>query len=562
MLKQIKFHVLLLISFVSCSTLDTTKRGFVTSNAMVVSAHPLASKTGSDILLRGGNAIDAAIAVQFALAVVYPDAGNIGGGGFMVLRLNDGRTDALDFRETAPLNASRDMFLDKDSNVIKNLSEYGHLSAGVPGTVDGMVKAHKKYGSMPWNELIQPAIDLAYNGFPLTEKEAKKLNKYKNDFIRNSTVKPDFIIKERWKQGDTLRLPELANTLEMIRDSGRAGFYEGSIAKNIVDEMQRGGGLISFDDLKKYESIWRTPLTGKYKEYNIISMPPPSSGGIALIQLLTIAKDYPLKKWKWNSANTIHLMAEAEKRVYADRAKHLGDPVYYDVPVNGLLDTGYIKQRMADFLISNATPSKKINAGNPPKPESKETTHYSIIDQFGNAVSCTTTLNGSFGSKVFVAGSGFLLNNEMDDFSIKPDHPNKYGLVGGEANAIAPDKRMLSSMTPTILEKNGKLFMVVGSPGGSTIITSVFQTILNVTEHDFSMQAAVNAKRFHHQWKPAWIQTEWATINFSTGMKLIFKGHKIIPIGDIGRVDAVLVLPDGRLEGGADLRGDDYAAGF
>ncbi|MDX5480117.1 MAG: gamma-glutamyltransferase [Hymenobacteraceae bacterium] len=547
----------------SCTDRDLDEVGRMGEQAMVVSAHPLASAVGADILRRGGNAFDAAVAVEFALAVVYPDAGNIGGGGFMVLRQHDGSIDALDYRETAPATAHRDMYLDQEGNVIEGLSVSGHLAAGVPGTVDGMVQLHQKYGSMPWEALVQPAIDLAAQGFPLTAKEAAKFNKFRGDFLTYNTVKPDFALSYHWQAGDTIRFADLAATLERIRDQGRSGFYEGKTADLIVAEMERGGGIITREDLQHYSAVWREPLTSMYEGYKVIAMPPPSSGGIALIQLLTLSEDYPVAEWGWNTVEATHFMVEAERRVYADRAAHLGDPAYYDVPVAELLDEEYIRQRMADFSPEKATDSDAVSAGQPVAYESTNTTHYSIVDPAGNAVSATTTLNSIFGAKVFVAGAGFLLNNEMDDFSIKPGYPNIYGLVGGEANAISPGKRMLSSMTPTILEKDGKLLMVVGSPGGSTIITTVYQTILNVIEHGFPMQGAVNAGRFHHQWRPDWVLSEWGALGFGTALKLWLKGHRVVPhTGTIGRVDAVLVWPDGRLEGGADPRGDDAAAGF
>nr|WP_304608505.1 gamma-glutamyltransferase [Pontibacter anaerobius] len=530
---------------------------------MVVSAHPLASAVGAEILRQGGNAMDAAIAVQFALAVVYPDAGNVGGGGFLVLRQHDGMLDALDYREKAPAAAHPDMFLNEQKEVVEDLSLKGHLAAGVPGTIDGMVQLHEKYGSMPWQELVQPAVALAANGFTLTSKEAEKLNEQRLEFIRYSTRRPEFILKPHWSEGDTVQLQDLARTLELIRDKGRAGFYEGRTADLLVAEMKRGGGIITKEDLADYTSVWRKPLTGQANGYRIISMPPPSSGGIALIQLLTISEAYPLQDWGWNSVKSAHLMVEAERRVYADRAKHLGDPDFYRVPVEGLLAPAYIQRRMKGFDPGKATDSDLVAAGAPAPPESPNTTHYSIVDAQGNAVSVTTTLNSSFGSKVFVAGAGFLLNNEMDDFSVKAGFPNSYGLVGGEANAIAPGKRMLSSMTPTILEKNGELFMVVGSMGGSTIITTVYQIILNVTVHGFPMQAAINAGRFHHQWKPDWILSEWGALGALDGLGLWWKGHRLAPKpGGIGRAAGILVLPDGRLEGGADPRGDDAAAGF
>lgn len=570
MMKKVLIFFIFFLSFlfilfyvVSCNDRDLDEIGLVTEQAMVVSAHPLASAVGADILKRGGNAVDAAIAVQFALAVVYPDAGNIGGGGFLVLRQHDGNIDALDYREKAPAAAHRDMYLNEKGEVIEGLSVKGHLAAGVPGTVDGMVRVHEKYGSMPWDALVQPAVMLAARGFPLTQKEAKKLNENRDDFIKYSTKRPEYILRDHWAAGDTLQLEELARTLERIRDHGRAGFYEGTTAEFIVSEMKRGGGIITKEDLAGYRSIWRDPIIGKYKNYKIISMPPPSSGGIALIQLLTIAEDYPLDEWGWNTAKTAHLMIEAERRVYADRAKHLGDPAFYDVPVEGLLDETYIRQRMDDFSVKKATDSDEVSSGEPPPYESPQTTHYSIVDPAGNAVSVTTTLNSSFGSKVFVDGAGFLLNNEMNDFSVKPGYPNIYGLLGEAANAIEPGKRMLSSMTPTILEKDGELFMVVGSMGGSTIITTVYQLILNVIAHGFPMQGAVNAGRFHHQWEPDWVLSEWGALGAGTGLRLWLKGHKIAPkTGGIGRAAAILVWPDGKLEGGAEPRGDDAAAGF
>lgn len=565
------FLSLILIStfiFSSCAPESTPKKeaqapikGFVADSAMVVSAHPLASQVGVDIMKKGGNAVDAAIAVNFALAVVYPTAGNIGGGGFMVIRQNTGEGNTLDFREAAPSLASRDMYLDENGNVVENSSTRGHLAVGVPGAVDGMVKAHEKYGSMPWEQLVQPAIDLAKNGFLLTEKEANGLNSNRENFEKYSSIKPEFLLKE-WKSGDSIKWLGLAGALERVRDQGRAGFYEGQTAKDIVEEMERGNGLISYEDLKSYQSIWRAPIKLNYKGYNIISMPPPSSGGLALSQLLTIVEPYDLSKLKHHTAASIHVITEAERRVYADRATHLGDPDFHAVPINDLLDKQYLKDRMNNFNKDLATKSVDIKAGEFAPVESEETTHYSIVDAQGNAVSVTTTLNGGYGSKVVVGGSGFILNNEMDDFSSKPGYPNSYGLVGGEANAIAPGKRMLSSMTPSIVDKDGQLFMVVGTPGGSTIITSVFQSIVNVLDHGMTMQESVSAGRVHHQWLPDAVFYETNALDSMVISELEAMGHDMKERGPYGRVDAILVLPDGRLEGGADPRGDDKALGY
>ncbi|MGV3684739.1 MAG: gamma-glutamyltransferase [Daejeonella sp.] len=529
-------------------------------NGMVVSAHPSASKVGIDILKKGGNAIDAAVAVQFALAVVYPSAGNLGGGGFMVYRSADGEIASLDFREKAPGKASRDMYLDEAGNPITVKSLYGHLAAGVPGSVDGMVKAHAKYGKLSWVEVIQPSVDLARRGFPVTERQTRDFVEEQEDFKKYNPGK-SYYIKDKWVPGELWVQDDLANTLELIRDKGREGFYEGPVADLIVAEMQSGAGIISKEDLKNYQAVWRQPITGNYKDYKVITVPPPSSGGIALLQLLNSVEPFPLRRWGYNSDSTVQVMVEAERRVYADRASHLGDPDFYKVPQKYLILPVYSKFRMSNFNWDKATPSTDIKAGEVPR-ESEETTHFSIVDKAGNAVSVTTTINGSYGSKVFVKGAGFLLNNEMDDFSVKPGSPNMYGLLGGEANSVQPNKRMLSAMTPTILEKNGELFMVVGTPGGSTIITSVFQTILNVIEFDKSMQAAVSAKRFHHQWFPDDIAMERKALDSMTVVRLTQKGYKFRDRGPIGRVDAILKTKWGYYEGGADPRGDDTTLGW
>ena len=553
------------INIFSCNTDSTTENqkkivGTIGEKAMVVTAHPIASKVGKEILQNGGNAVDAAVAVQFTLAVVFPFAGNIGGGGFMVYRANDGTSSALDFREMAPGKASRDMYLDSAGNVIKNLSILGHLASGVPGSVDGMIEAHAKYGSLPWEQLVQPAIDLATKGFPVTKREADGFNRISESLKELNTLQPSHLLNE-WSVGDTIYHLELASTLVRIRDNGRAGFYQGETAQLLIEEMKRGHGIINQEDLDNYHSIWRTPVISNYRGNKIITMPPPSSGGIALTQLLQSVESYDLKNLGHNSADYVHLLTEVERRVYADRAEYLGDMDFYNVPIKQLTNSGYNKERMNSFNPSKATSSDSIGSGNILL-ESDQTTHFSIVDAQGNAVAITTTLNGAFGSRVIVGKAGFLLNNEMDDFSVKPGVPNMFGLVGGEANAIAPGKRMLSSMTPTIVEKDNKLLLVTGSPGGATIITSVFQSIINVIDFDMTMQEAVNAKRTHSQWLPDVIMYEKDALSEDVIKKLSTMGHKMLDRGNIGRVDAVKVQENGQLEGAADPRGDDLAAGF
>jgi gamma-glutamyltranspeptidase / glutathione hydrolase len=563
-LKKPLIYLSVVLSLAGCVTGQLGKNNSGEyKNGMVVSAHPEASQVGIDILKKGGNAVDAAVAVQFALAVVYPNAGNIGGGGFMVYRGANGEINALDFREKAAAAAGRDMYLDAAGNPVVDKSLYGRLAVGVPGSVDGMVEAHQKYGKLSWAEVLQPAINLAQVGFKITKRQAVELNALHRKFMEFNPAGTAFVnLQSTWQENDVLIQKELANTLKLIQEKGRSGFYEGVVADSLVAEMQRGNGLITKTDLKNYHAIWRKPVTGDYKGYKIITMPPPSSGGIALIQLLQSVEPYPLKKMGHNVDSTVQVMVEAERRVYADRATHLGDPDFYAVPQQQLLNAAYNKKRMANFSWTAATPSSAVLAGEMKGAEHEETTHFSIVDRYGNAVSITTTLNGSYGSLVAVKGAGFLLNNEMDDFSVKPGAPNMYGLVGGEANAIAPNKRMLSSMTPSIVEKDGKLFMVVGTPGGSTIITSVFQTIINVIDFDMSMQSAVDAKKFHHQWLPDEVYVEKDAIDSLSAEKLKAKGYKILQRGAIGRVDAILRTKWGNYQGGADPRGDDKAIGW
>lgn len=531
-------------------------------NGVIVSAHPEASRVGVDILKKGGNAVDAAVAVELALAVVYPNAGNIGGGGFMVYRGHDGKIDALDYREKAPMQARENMYWGGDGEAITELSMKGALASGVPGTIDGMIKAHAKYGSLPWEELVQPAIDLAEKGFNITEKQAVEFVKYHSDFVKYSTQGTALTAKEQWVKEELFVQPDLAETLKRVQKEGRKGFYEGKTAELIVGEMQRGNGMITLEDLKRYEAKWRTPITGEYKGLKVISMPPPSSGGIALISLFQSIEKYPLAKWGFQSEKAIQVMVEAERRVYADRAEHLGDSDFYNVPVTQLVNKAYNVGRMESMSFDKASKSSDIKAGELGGYESDETTHYCVVDKWGNAVSATTTLNNSYGSRTIVGGAGFLLNNEMDDFSVKPGTPNMYGLVGGKANAIEPEKRMLSSMSPTILEKNGKLYMVVGTPGGSTIITSVFQTILNVTEFGMNMQEAVAAPRFHHQWLPDHIDYEPTAISAGVRKALEEKGYILKERNPYGRVEGILVNKNGTYQAGADTRGDDVAKGY
>ncbi len=572
MMKKNRLLILCSLLFVfACNTSKKSKtqidqykyesqKKIVSDHGAVVSAHPLASKVGVEILKMGGNAVDAAIATQFALAVVYPGAGNIGGGGFMVARLHDGKLISIDYREKAPGKAHKDMYLDEKGNPNFDLSQSGHLAAGVPGTVAGIFES-LQYAKLPVGKLIQPAINLAEKGFAITESEARSLNGLKTSFEKQNTITPVFIKNSAWKKGDTLIQKDLAETLKRIKKDGAKGFYEGETARLIVEEMERGHGIISFADLKNYTAKSRKPHVFKYKGYKIVGMPMPSSGGLLLNQMMRMIEDKNIAAMGFHSVQAVQLMTEVERRAYADRAEYMGDEDFYEVPVNMLSNEVYLQNRMKDYDPAKATPSTVIKPGFLQKTESEETTHLSVIDKEGNAVAVTTTLNGGYGSRTVVGGAGFLLNNEMDDFSIKPGAPNMYGAVGGAANAIMPGKRMLSSMTPTLVLKDDKPFLVVGTPGGTTIPTSVFQTIINIIEFNMSTEDAVWKPKFHHQWLPDRLDLEKG-FPLETQKALENMGYKTNTRGRIGRTEVIRVLPNGKFESVADNRGDDSAEGW
>jgi gamma-glutamyltranspeptidase / glutathione hydrolase len=527
-------------------------------HAAVVSAHPLASLVGVEIMKRGGNAFDAAIATQFALAVVYPAAGNIGGGGFLLGHKANGKLIGIDYRETAPLSAKRDMYLDSAGNAQTNLSQNGHLAAGIPGTVAGLF-ATLPYANLSMKELIQPAIDLAEKGYVISAKEAKGLNSTRNSFVKYNTIVPVFVKKDEWKAGDTLIQKDLGATLKRMRDNGQKGFYEGKTADLIVAEMKRKNGIISLNDLKNYQAKSRIPLSFNYKGHQVIGFPPPSSGGIILAQLMKMVENRNLETLGFHTPQSVQLMIEAERRAYADRAEHIGDPDFWNVPVKKMLSDTYLKSRLDDFQVGVASKSTNIKAGN--FKESEQTTHLSVMDVKGNMVSVTTTLNGGYGSKTVVGGAGFLLNNEMDDFSIKAGVPNMFGAIGGDANAIEPNKRMLSSMCPVIVLKENKPYIVIGTPGGTTIPTSVFQGLINMIDFKLSPEEAINSPKFHHQWLPdeVFVEREFPSI---IKAQLEMMGYKFTEREAIGRTEVILIDAKGKLVSAADKRGDDSVAGF
>ena len=552
---------LLALSACSGSSFSAHQSAVRGTAGMVSSTSALGNEAAIEVMKSGGNAIDAAVTLGFALAVTYPEAGNIGGGGFAVVRLPSGEVVSLDHRERAPAAAYRDMFLDESGNADAKLSLNSHLASGVPGTVDGLLKLHERYGSKPLADLLAPAIEMAERGIMIEPEQVARFNRLAGKpgqwaatvekFSRGGEA---FTGRERWKQ------PLLARTLREIAAEGRQGFYEGWVAESIALEMSRGGGLMSLDDLKRYESVWRDPVRTSYRGYDIWSMGPPSSGGILIAQILNMLEPFNLGAMGWGSARLTHLVVEAERRAYADRSVHLGDPDFWEVPTAKLMDVNYARERMKDFDPERATLSRELAAGQWAD-ESEDTTHYSLIDKDGMMVAITTTLNSSFGSQLVIPGTGILMNNEMDDFSAQPGVPNQFGLLGAEANAIQPMKRMLSSMTPTLVTLDGAPFLITGSPGGSTIITTVLQVIMNVIDHGMSVAEAVGSPRFHHQWFPDAIQFGPRALSPDTLDLLQEKGHQLRPRSAIGDANSILIK-DGAYWGVKDPREFGSALGY
>ena len=536
----------------------------------VVSARKDASDIGVEIMKKGGNAFDAMIGVQLALSVSHPTAGNIAGGGFMVYKLKDGTDGTLDFRETAPVDSSEKMYQDENGNVIPGLSSIGGLAVGVPGTVSAIFEIHKKFGSLPIEELFQPSIELAEKGYLVTKYLEDELNEKRDDFIKLNGK--NSLYSKEYKSGDTIFNKMYANTLREIMNKGADGFYKGKVAEDMIETISQSGGIMTMEDLSEYQSVWRDPVRFKYKGYDIISMSFPSSGGVILGQMMKAIENFDLSKIKHNSPEYVQLLTEIERRAFADRSDLMGDPDFMRLPVYEFMDKEYVESRMKNFSWDQATPSSEIKPGEIIFNESYETTHFSIVDKEGNAVSVTTTLNNSFGSKVYVENSGFFLNNEMDDFSSKPGYPNFFGVIGSEANSIQPKKRMLSAMTPTIVLKNNKPHLILGSPGGPSIITSVFQTILNVVEYNMDVNKAVSSPRFHHQWYPDLIVMENEAYSDELNSILSKKNYLIVKLpieeetlgvykrSDIGAVDAILINENGEVFGGADLRREHHSS--
>lgn len=539
------------------------QKSATSTEAIVVSAHPLATSIGLEILRKGGTAADAAVAVQFALAVVYPRAGNIGGGGFLTYRNNNGEVFTLDYREKAPANASRDMYLDSAGNFIPGLSRHGIRAVGIPGSVAGLVETHRKFGRLRWSALLEPATRLAIRGYRVTSAEAKRLNDFKSQFQQHNPWPIPFVKKEPWNEGDLLIQEDLAATLQLIANHEHAGFYEGENVRYLVETVMSLDGLITQEDLFSYEAVWRKPISIQWRDYTFYTMGLPSSGGIILGQLLHMIGDRLEEDLGPRHVQNIHLIVEAERRAFADRALYLGDADFFYVPVDSIMSEAYLEGRFGDFDSSHASISGSVDSAVYHfTKESFETTHLSVVDSEGNAASVTTTLNDHYGSKVWVRGGGYFLNSEMDDFSSKPGVPNLFGLIGAKANAIAPNKRMLSTMTPTIVEKAGNLFMVVGARGGSTIVTSVLQVFLNHAVFDMSLDDAVQATRYHHQWLPDHILYETNAFSPSLIRSLDSLGHQIKEIKLIGAVEAISIDENGIMHGAADQSGDDHAAGL